>query len=229
VVIDDVDESDLEQLMLGVNEEGKWKRLSYTILNNQLIVLVPHFSVFTLSKYEPAFTDIEGNWANRYIKSLSAKGIVSGYDEFTFNPDGIITRAEFVTMLVNYLALDDDITINFDDVEVGSWYYDHVARAGINSITAGSAYGKFRPNDPITREEMAVMIVSAYKVKYGFKLVGKPHDFDDADMISAYALEAIYAAKENGIISGYPDNTFKPTANASRAEASTMLFLFLER
>ncbi len=99
----------------------------------------------------------------------------------------------------------------------------------MNGINAGVTGKNFRPDEQITREEMAVMLTQAYEIKYGVEMTGQSAQFSDASDISDYAKSAVYAMKSGGIISGYPDNTFKPQHTASRAEAATMMYLFLEK
>ncbi|MCH4890318.1 S-layer homology domain-containing protein [Acidaminobacter sp. JC074] len=226
--LDDVN-VDLDQLMVGVFEDGKWTKLDYTVVDNQVVFTAPHFSIYSLMTFTPSFTDIEASWAKKYITSLTAKGIVSGKSAEMFDPNATLTRAEFTTMIVKHLGLDVEMKQNFKDVSEDAWYYNYIGNAGLNGLTAGVENGEFRPNDPITREEMAVMLYRAYKLKRGFALETGAAPFSDHAKISSDALDAVYAVRTNGIISGYPDNTFRPEANATRAEAATMLYLFLEK
>jgi len=219
---------DADSVMIGRYENDQWTKIPYTIKDGKVIFTPDHFSVYGLMTFNPKFDDVN-HWAKKYITSLAAKGIVSGKNDTTFDPNGAITRAEFTTILVNHLNLNDDIISNFNDVSKDKWYYNFIARAAIHGINAGVSEGNFRPDEKITREEMAVMIRQAYKVKYGMVLSGQSSQFSDASQISDYAKDAVYAMKANGIISGYSDNTFKPLNTATRAEASTMIYNFLKK
>ncbi|WP_240839331.1 S-layer homology domain-containing protein [Acidaminobacter sp. JC074] len=216
-----------DTIMVGLYENNAWTKIPFEIKGDRAYFTAPHFSEYGLMVYKPSFEDID-MWAKDYVTSLAAKGIVSGKSEMAFDPNGTITRAEFATILVNHLGFEDTVNSNYKDVEEGKWYYNHVARAGMNGINAGTANGEFRPEDKITREEMAVMLTQAYKAKYGVEMTGTADQFSDHSSVSEYAKEAVYAMRNTGIISGYPDNTFKPQNTASRAEAATMMYLFLE-
>jgi len=218
---------DLDALMVGVYEAGEWVKLDYEIIDNQVVFTAPHFSIYSLMTYQPSFKDIDANWAKKYITSLAAKGIVSGKATSTFDPNGTITRAEFVTMLINHMKLDDKAVVNFSDAK--GWFTDYLSIAKANGLYYGNDGNSFRPMDAITREEMAMMIQQAYTLKTGHALEGKSTPFSDHSMISSDASDAVYAMKTNDIISGYPDNTFKPAHTATRAEAATMLYKLLEQ
>lgn len=225
----DLVDVDLDTLMVAVFEDGKWVKLDYEIIDGNVVFTAPHFSIFSLMSFEPLFEDINNSWAKKYIYSLTARGLVSGKSDVSFDPNGVITRAEFVTILVNYLNLDDEITVNFKDVETGTWYYEYVARAGYNGLSSGASEGNFYPNVDITRQDMAVMIAQAFNLKNGYVLDGTSEMFADDDSILMTAKTAVYAARANGIISGYSDNTFGPLKSATRAEAATMIYKLLEK
>ncbi len=227
----DISELDvnLDELMVGVFENGAWTKLDYKIVDGMAIFTAPHFSIYSLMSFEASFTDIEESWAKKYITSLTAKGVISGKSAEMFDPTATLTRAEFTTMLVKHLGLTDEVSVNFSDVTADEWYYTYIGQAGLNSLTVGMVDGKFMPNEPITREDMAVMLYRAYKLKHGFNLNNASAPFSDHSDIQTSAVDAVYATKTNGIISGYPDNTFKPEAFANRAEAATMLYLFMNK
>jgi hypothetical protein len=99
------------------------------------------------------------------------------------------------------------------------WAKDSIATAAAHGILTGYSAEKFGPNDPITREQMAVMITKAAK------LAGETADmsFTDYKAVSPWAVEAVQAAVKANIIKGYADNTFKPQNKATRAEAVTVI------
>ncbi|BEP30377.1 S-layer homology domain-containing protein [Helicovermis profundi] len=227
--ISEVAKTDLDSLMIGVLENGRWKKLNYRVEENKIIFTAPHFSIYSLMQYESTFEDIDKNWAKKYIDSLTTKGIVDGKSDIAFDPQGQITRAEFAKLLVTYLKLDDAVNSNFKDVAKDSWYYNVVGIAGINGISAGAKEGDFYPNQAITREDMAVMIAKAYSINNGVDLEGTSDKFGDDALISDYAKKAVYASKSNGIITGYADNTFKPKSTATRAEAVKIIYEFLNK
>ncbi|NMA62582.1 MAG: S-layer homology domain-containing protein, partial [Syntrophomonadaceae bacterium] len=162
--------------------------------------------------------DIQGHWAEKTIKELVASGAVSGYPDGTFQPNKTITRAEFSTILVKAFNLETKTGKVFNDT-AGHWAKDNIATAQAHGIVSGYSDTTFGPNDNITREQMAVMIVKAAKLSES--AAGKT--FADSSQISTWAQKAVATASENQIINGYPDNTFKPKASATRAEAATVI------
>lgn len=105
---------------------------------------------------------------------------------------------------------------------VKCWAKDYIATAAANSIVKGYSDTYFGPDDPISREQMAMMAVMAVMAA---KLapVSEQLSFSDSADISAWAKEAVDAAVKDGIMKGYPDNTFRPKGNATRATSRAFL------
>ncbi len=175
------------------------------------------------------FTDIIGHWAENDIKQMADKGIVSGVTATTFEPDRSITRAEFAALITRALRLSsaNDNAI-FTDVASDDWYADEVAAAAAAGLIVGYD-GKFRPNDTITREEMAVVIMKAYKFLGKSPLTGKIDQFADKDSISAWAVDYVDQAVSSGLISGMTANTFAPGENATRAQVASLIKRLLDK
>jgi hypothetical protein len=171
-----------------------------------------------IAPVKPALNDISGHWAETSINQLVNTGAISGYPDSTFKPDSSITRAEFATVLVKALNLEPRNNKVFSDTS-GHWAKDSISTAAAHGIVSGYSASNFGPNDLITREQMAVMIVKAAKLTNA----AQEKTFADAAQVSNWAKEAIGIASGKGIISGYPNNIFKPKANATRAEAVTVI------
>ena len=171
-----------------------------------------------IAPVKPALKDISGHWAETSINKLVNAGAISGYPDGTFKPDSSITRAEFATVLVKALNLEPRNGKVFSDTS-GHWAKDSISTAAAHGIVSGYSASNFGPNDLITREQMAVMIVKAAKLTNA----AQEKTFADAAQVSNWAKEAIGIASGKGIISGYPNNIFKPKANATRAEAVTVI------
>lgn len=177
------------------------------------------------------FTDC-GNvlWAMEAIESLTDKGIISGYGDGTFRPDNNITRAEFAKIAVLAFGYyDENASGDFLDVTDNDWYFPYVGSAKDKGLILGSpADGEgyvFRPLNLITREDLAVIIYRALeKEQVEFLSPDMDFEFSDNDLISGYALEAVYALQASGIISGMGDGRFAPKANATRAQAAQMIY-----
>jgi len=105
------------------------------------------------------------------------------------------------------------------------WARDYIATAATNGLVNGYPDGTFGPDDLITREQMAVMIVKAAKLAP----VAEAPQFADSGSISPWAREAVATATENGIMRGYPDNTVRPGGSATRAEAVTVIINALNK
>ncbi len=163
-------------------------------------------------------SDITGHWAQDDIKKLVASGVISGYPDNSFKPDNNITRAEFTTILMKMLELPTQNSKVFADTS-DHWARDAISVAAHHGIVNGYDDNTFGPNEPITREQMAVMIVRAT----GLTPEAGELNFADNDRISDWAVSFMAAAVKNGIINGYPDNTVRPQGLATRAEAVTVI------
>lgn len=170
-----------------------------------------------------SFSDIDKHWAGERIKQLLARGAISGYPDGSFKPDSGITRAEFTTVLVKAFNLSNLKGKAFTDTS-GHWAQDYIAIATAAGIVGGYNDRTFGPDDPITREQMAVMVVKAA----GLTLVTEENNFRDSNNIAEWARRAVATAVKSQVIKGYPDNSFKPLGNASRAEAVTVIAMALK-
>ena len=170
------------------------------------------------SSQEINLTDIKSHWAEKNIKQMVASGSVGGYPDGSFKPNDTITRAEFATMLVKAFKLENEGGKIFADT-ANHWAKNYIARATGSGIVSGYDADTFGPNNLITREQMAVMIAKAAKLTNAVE----GNAFADGTQIADWAREAVVKANGNGIISGYPDNTFRPRATATRAEAITVI------
>lgn len=166
-----------------------------------------------------ALADIAGHWAQANISKLVRQGGVSGYPDGTFQPDNTITRAEFAAILVKAFHLTGQEGKVFADT-AGHWAKDYIAAAADNGIVGGYDADTFGPDDLITREQMAVMIVKAAKLT---PAAGQESSFADNGAISAWAADAVAAAVQNSLMNGYPDGSFQPQGQATRAEAVTVV------
>ncbi|MEL7564424.1 MAG: S-layer homology domain-containing protein, partial [Dehalobacterium sp.] len=162
--------------------------------------------------------DINSHWAKASIEKLVSTQAISGYQDGTFKPNNNITRAEFATILVKAFNLSPEQGTVFADT-ANHWAKDSIATAAAHGILTGYSADKFGPNDPITREQMAVMIVKAAKL--ADQEGGKT--FADSSAISAWAVDAVNIVVGENIMGGYEDNTFKPQNKATRAEAATVI------
>lgn len=176
------------------------------------------------------FTDIsEVLWAKEAIEALYSEGIISGRGNKLFAPDDFVTRAEFTKMLVmSTQVLSNTAKCSFNDAKEQDWFYEYVASAYENGFVEGDGDNKFNPDAHISREDIATMLYRAVRAKGNtLEKVSEYVQFDDYDLISDYAQEAIKELKSAGIINGMEDNTFKPKSNATRAQAAVMLWAYL--
>lgn len=182
----------------------------------------------------PQFTDVaEDAWYHDYVYDLVYRGVVNGMTATTYEPEGKLTRAQFVKLLACSLADAETLKTYegkhpFKDSE-GHWAETYIAWAKDKGIVEGVSATEFDPEAPITREQMAT-IFGRYALKQGIELPKSENaagSFPDADKISEYAREFVELMRIAGILNGYEDGTFRPQGNATRAEAAKLFSLFL--
>jgi len=175
------------------------------------------------------FGDVSANaWYFEDVKTAVEKGIMNGVSENSFDPNGNLTRAMFVTIL--YRAAGEPAISSlsdFEDVPANQYYANAVAWASTNGIVNGVSENKFAPDANITREQMAAIIHRYGKVAGITPVSDNDVSYTDADKISSYAKDAAKWAYNAGIILGNSDGSFAPSRTASRAEAATIFVRLL--
>ncbi len=177
-----------------------------------------------------AFNDIATHWAKDDINLMYKKEIVKGIDTNTFGPDLAITRVQFAAMLIRALQLKTVPYNNlFTDVSKDDWYADAVQTAAQSGVISGND-GLFRPNDVLERQEMAKMIIEAYKLQKneGLEQAGI-EEYSDKNDISDWAVDYIKTSKALGFINGLTETKFAPKATASRAQAVVIIKRLLDK
>ncbi|HBT48871.1 MAG: S-layer-like proteiny domain protein [Caldanaerobacter subterraneus] len=212
---------------------GKWEYVGGKVDKNTNTVTaeVKHFSTYGAFEYDKQFKDVPKDlWAYDVINVLASKHIIKGMDDDNFAPNAKITRAEFAALMIRALGIPEEpYKGEFEDVKAGAWYANAIEAAYRAGIMMGDGK-KMRPDDPITREEMAAVIMRVYAKMTGYKEENIGNTvFKDNDSISEWARNVVANAAKLGIVKGYEDNTFRAKNNATRAEGVTLLYRILEK
>lgn len=165
------------------------------------------------------FSDIEGHFAQDYIKTLASEGMINGYEDGSFKPDNTITRAEFAKLVSVIFEITSQDVREYEDVTSDDWFKPYVDKLSGAGIVTGYD-GKFSPYDNITRQDAAVICLRISE-KRSAKLDGESEFADKAD-IASYALEAVGALAANEIMNGDGTN-FYPLNNLTRGETAAIL------
>ncbi len=188
-------------------------------------------SVNPVSPAAPAFTDIEGHWAQAYLTTAKERGLVAGYPDGRCGPDDLVTRAQFVTILWKNAGWPKpQKQSDFVDLEAGEYYLDAVAWAQEKGYVAGKGEGRFAPNDPVSREEIAVILRKLPGGKAGTEpsFAGRyDSQFTDSDKVSSWGKAAVYWAVYNRVwcdkAAPSIGSNLRATEHASRAEVAVMM------
>ena len=151
---------------------------------------------------------------------------INGYTDNTFRPDDAFTRAAVATVIANILGYDpqgDYEGIEFDDLS-DHWGSKAIAFCVSQGLMSGYTDNTFRPDDPISRQEFAVVLT-----RLSGDLQSGELPFADVESIAPWAMDGVYTVYANGWINGYDDGTFLPERSVTRAEAVKMLNGYLNR
>lgn len=177
----------------------------------------------------PSFTDIEGSYAKEAIETLAALGYMNGVSEDKFAPEAGMTRADFTVLLARIAEaeLGEIEQSSFSDISADAYYAASVEWAAELGIVNGGADDKFLPEEGITREQMATMLVRlAMAFEIELPSANAPIVFADEASISEYAKEAVAIAQQTGIISGMETSagiSFAPQEQATREQTAMMM------
>lgn len=232
LTLSDLDLENLNTDQLGVyylNETtNQWEYVGGTVAkeSQSIVFKTNHFSLYTVMEHKQTFDDIQNHWAKQYIETMASKGICNGVNATTFAPDRSITRAEFATLVCKTLDLETaSYAGSFKDIQADDWYGGFVQACVDQNLFSGYN-GMFRPNDVITREEMACVIVKA--LEHCEKAFDSQTDasfskFSDSESVSSWAQTSIEKVLSLQIMSGMSDVEFAPKATATRAQAVVVL------
>ncbi|MCI1960168.1 MAG: S-layer homology domain-containing protein [Clostridia bacterium] len=190
------------------------------------IVLIIAISMCS-DAFAAQFSDVsENHWAYGEINKASEYGFITGMGDGTFGLGKNVTRAQFASMVVRMFGFKENIPdLKYSDVGSKKWYYSDVETALANGV---SQYGDgcFRPDDNITREEMAVMLIRALGYdSLALQENSTPTPFTDVSENMGY----INLAYNFGIISGKSSTEFNPKGTATREEAAAMMVRCYEK
>ncbi|GBF71864.1 hypothetical protein PA598K_00077 [Paenibacillus sp. 598K] len=185
------------------------------------------FGLYFPAYVHKTFADLgKAEWARVYIEALAARDAVNGVGNGAFDPNGQLTRAQFITMLVQLFELEEtSAAATFTDAKRETWYYPAVSSAQRLGIVQGKPDGSFGINDPISRQDMAVMLHRASTaLGLTWSRTAAAPTFTDAASIAPYAVEAIALMQEQGIMDGMGDGSFAPQGLSTRAQAAAVLY-----
>lgn len=187
---------------LGQESEGFWELCSKALKN--LI-----------------FSDITGHWAEQYITFCNEQNWLIGSNG-KFLPDKPMTRAEAAAVLVRIAGLEGDAPgEDFDDT-ANHWARKYIAIARKHGLVSGVGGSKYEPNERLSREQLAVMLDRVVVFSNAIDFYDNP--FTDLSRESnPWSYDSIIKMYANGVITGYPDKTFRPQERITRAEVAAML------
>ncbi len=211
--------------------------------------------VLSSTAYAANFEDTQGHWAAEMINELAESGVVHGVSENEFNPEGTVTRAEFLKMALSAAGIEETDFRSGEclDVTASDWYGPYVQSAldkglvpddmigdfaaKIVETESGSKViysGYFMGDEPIKREEMAYITQSVYQYSRDEETMNDmelPIDmhFTDLSHVSSWAFQGVRYAYANDFIAGMSDGTFRPQETATRAQAATIIYNLLKK
>ncbi|PPA83997.1 S-layer homology domain-containing protein [Brevibacillus laterosporus] len=223
-----------------------WENLGGKVNVSKKTISVPFdkFGYYVVAKLNDSFVDVVTHqYARNQVEAMFAKGVIKSDNEVEFKPDTDTTRGEFAAMVVRALQLplvDNPPTQSFVDVPFdynGTQKYDyrHIETAARLGIVRGKEPKIFEPNSKITREEVAVILARALKLKTETNAAKTKANltklFKDAPLVDAYAAPAVVEIAKKKLIIGSPVDpndtkkgyVFEPKANMLRGDAAILM------
>lgn len=207
------------------------KRLLSLLL---VLGLLMCFPVVTHSNEESElpFTDVSrSKWYYDAIKSVYEAGIMEGISQDSFTPEAVMTRSQAVTILYRLSGTYETgfaSYATFSDVNKSDWYIDYLGWAVKEELVKGYPEGDFRPNNPITRQELAKLIVEF--LKYVIATVeseSRVDSFNDSETFADWSKDYIESLRTTGLMQGDDQGNFNPLKTATRAEVATVIVRML--
>lgn len=184
--------------------------------------------------------DVRDSWAKDQIVELSGLGLVDGVGGKRFDPKSSVTRAQLAKLISRAATANYDLKevalptyrpaerLLFTDVPADYWADSDLQNAAHLGLMKGDS-GRFRPGDPVTRAEMATILIRALGREGDAEAKKASIPFRDASAVPEWAKGSVALAAEIGLIRGYNDGYFRPEGNLSREEAAAMISRYLHQ
>lgn len=215
---------------------SKIRRLVSLLVVFMLCFIILNYNIPT--KAQEGFSDVPPNhWAYEAIMDLVRKGILSGYPDGTFKPENPVKRSETSVILTKVFNLDllKPERATYIDVPKTHWSYGYVEVIGKTKLMSDSIEnGRFRPEENLKRIEFVPISVKALGMKMFADVINEEEKtktimvFSDASQVPIWARGYLTIAIKAQIVSGYPDRTFKPRNNITRAEIASLIYNMLK-
>jgi len=208
-----------------VDGDGK-----YEVLVNTTYYALCAYELTTSAPTSDYATDVPvGSWYFNAVEYMYKNGMMSGTSPTTFGPNANLSRAMLAQVLYNLEGKPAVSGAPFQDVPANQWYANAVAWAAENGIVSGYGNGRFGPDDPITREQLATILYRYANQKgYDTSASASLSGFSDSASVSGYAQEALSWAVGAKLVSGMGANALNPAGTATRAQVATILMRFCE-
>ncbi|OPA73508.1 hypothetical protein BVG16_28165 [Paenibacillus selenitireducens] len=199
---------------------------------------VKQAGTYRIMEYAKTYEDTSRIYAEAQyaIDVLTARHIVKGTSEMLFSPAKQVTRAEFSSMIVSAFALDQlaqgsKAETVYSDVAANAWYYESIETLRQLHMINGFGDGTFRPNDPVTREQMVVIAMNALQTLSLIpdNIAASGEKFADDAAISGWAKDAVNKARGMNLASGTGQNRFVPKQSSNRADTAVFIWKMLQQ
>jgi len=197
-------------------------------MKNRLFIILAVLLCISLNSVVLAkeFNDVsKDNWAYPYIEALSEKGIINGYEDGSFNPNGYVTRGEFEKLVMTSI-MGEEYFEKVDSTKYAHWadkyHVEAVKHAYIGPFDLNAGLDM-----PLNRVKIAEMLSNIVE-KNDYDINNEKIKFSDLKNLKKAEKDSINISVSAGLLKGYEDNTFKPIREVTRAEVSTIVYRLLD-
>ncbi|MBD2845310.1 S-layer homology domain-containing protein [Paenibacillus sp. IB182496] len=191
--------------------------------------------LYAVMAFQPTYRDTHNHWAMLAVERLAAHHIIVGVDAERFAPARSITRAEMAALLIRQLeretgetmAVEAGILTGYRDVDADKWHWPILQQAASSGLMTGAG-GYLRPDDSLTREEAAVLILRTMELARAGAATEQPGGeslaFTDQADIAQWARQAVHTLADLRVVNGFPDGSFGPQRMLTRAQAASLIW-----
>ncbi|WP_212978418.1 glycosyl hydrolase family 18 protein [Paenibacillus azoreducens] len=182
-------------------------------------------SSFAFTGKAASTSDTRGHWAEELLAGWQEHGLLKGYSDGSLKPNQALTRAEWMALVNRYFQFTAEKDATFTDLKAGQWQYAEAVKALQAGYASGYPDGSIHPDQPVTREEAAMMLAKILKA-------GPVNDtellqpYKDSAAISSWSRQALAYLVQQGKLGGYADGTLRPKSTLTRAEGAVLLSRF---